>query len=131
MKKVVSIATAFILFIFLYSFTQKDKQMNTEKISVLLRFKAAKGKKQDLVNHLTQTAKLLTTNEEGTEIFTISTTPIDEEAVYVYEVYTSKEAKELHETGEAYNKARAVTNELVDGPPQVIPLFPQGGKGLK
>jgi quinol monooxygenase YgiN len=131
MKRITIIAITFISFISFYSFTKKDKKMNTEKVSVLLRFKAAKGKKQELVNHLTKTAKLLTTNEEGTEIFTISTTPIDEEAVYVYEVYSNKEAKEIHETGEAYNKARALTNELVDGPPQVIPLFPQGGKGLK
>jgi quinol monooxygenase YgiN len=131
MKRITIIAIAFISFISFYSLTKKDKKMNTEKVSVLLRFKAAKGKKQELVNHLTLTAKLLTTNEEGTEIFTISTTPIDEEAVYVYEVYSNKEAKEIHETGEAYNKARALTNELVDGPPQVIPLFPQGGKGLK
>lgn len=84
-----------------------------------------------MVNHLTSTAKSLTTNEEGTEIFTVSTTPIDEEAVYVYGVYSNKEAKALHETGDAYDKARALTNELVDGPPQVIPLFVQGGKGLK
>jgi quinol monooxygenase YgiN len=131
MKRIFFIATSVVLFISLYSFIQKDKNMNPEKVSILLRFKAAKGKKQELVNHLTQTAKLLTAKEEGTEIFTISTTPIDEEAVYVYEVYSSKEAKELHETGDAYNKARALTNELVDGPPQVIPLFPQGGKGLK
>ena len=105
--------------------------MNSEKISLLLRFKAQKGKKQDLVNHLTATAKLLTTHEEGTEIFTISTTPIDDDAVYVYEVYSSKEAKELHETGDAYNKARALMSEFVDGPPQVVPLIVQGGKGLK
>jgi quinol monooxygenase YgiN len=131
MKRITIIAITFISFISFYSFTKKDKKMNTEKVSVLLRFKTAKGKKQELVNHLTLTAKLLTTNEEGTEIFTISTTPIDEEAVYVYEVYSNKEAKEIHEIGEAYNKARALTNELVDGPPQVIPLFPQGGKGLK
>ena len=114
-----------------YSFIKNEKVMKTEKVSVLLRFKSAKGKKQELVKHLTETAKLLATNEEGTEIFTISTTPIDEEAVYVYEVYSSKEAKELHETGDAYNNARALTNELVDGPPQVVPLFVQGGKGLK
>ena len=105
--------------------------MSTEKVSVLLRFKAQKGKKQALVDHLTATAKLLTTNEDGTEIFTISTTPIDEESVYVYEVYSSKEAKVLHETGDAYNKAREITNDLVDGPPTVVPLFVQGGKGLK
>lgn len=105
--------------------------MNSEKISLLLCFKAQKGKKRDLVNHFTATAKLLTTNEEGTEIFTISTTPIDDDAVYVYEVYSSKETKELHETGEAYNKARALMSEFVDGPPQVIPLIVQGGKGLK
>lgn len=127
--KHIFIASVFLFTLF--SFTKIKENMNSEKVSVLLRFKAQKGKKQDLVNHLTATAKLLATNEEGTEIFTISTTPIDEEAVYVYEVYSSAAAKALHETGDAYNKARAMTNEFVDGPPQVVPLFVQGGKGLK
>ena len=129
--KIRQIVIGSLLFVTLLSFIKINKIMNTEKVSVLLRFKAQKGKKQDLVNHLTSTAKLLTTNEEGTEIFTVSTTPIDEEAVYVYEVYSSKEAKQLHEIGDAYNKARALTNDLVDGPPQVVPLFVQGGKGLR
>jgi quinol monooxygenase YgiN len=129
--KITLLIAGCIFFIFHDSFIEKIKKMNTQKISVLLRFKAAKGKKQELVNHLTQTATLLTTHEAGTEIFIVSTTPVDEEAVYVYEVYSSKEAKETHETGETYNKARSKTNELVEGPPQVIPLIPQGGKGLK
>jgi quinol monooxygenase YgiN len=125
-----SIGCLFILSIL--SFTQKSfTNMESQKISVLLRFKAKAGQTQALVNHLVATANQLTISEEGTEIFTISTTPIDPEAVYVYEVYSSAEAKALHETGDVYNAARAKTNEFVDGPPTVVPLIPMGGKGLK
>lgn len=104
--------------------------METQKISVLIRFKAKKGQTQALANHLVESANLLTISEKGTEIFTISTTPIDPEAVYVYEVYSDAEAKILHETGDLYTEIRFKTGEFLDGPPQVIPLVPIGGKGL-
>ena len=101
------------------------------KPSVLIKFKPAVGQKQALIDHLVATSNNLATQEEGTELFVVSTTPIDEEAVYVYEVYSSDEAKKLHESSDAYNQARQETSKLTDGIPQVIPLFPQGGKGLK
>jgi quinol monooxygenase YgiN len=87
--------------------------------------------KAELVKQLIHSADTLTPNEDGTEIWTVSTTPTDEEAVYVYEVYSSGEAKAKHETGDAYITVRQKINELVDGMPQVIPLIPQDGKGLK
>jgi quinol monooxygenase YgiN len=123
-----------LLFIFLVLLSCNNKKMameNQSKVSVLIRFKAKNGMKAELVKHLIHSADTLATNEEGTEIWTVSTTPTDEEAVYVYEVYTNAEAKAQHETGEAYATIRQKTNELVDGIPQVIPLSPQGGKGLK
>jgi quinol monooxygenase YgiN len=101
------------------------------KISVLIRFKPKNGMKAELIKQLIHSADTLTPNEDGTEIWTVSTTPTDEAAVYVYEVYSSAEAKALHETGDAYASIRQRINELVDGMPQVIPLIPQGGKGLK
>jgi quinol monooxygenase YgiN len=106
--------------------------MDTEsKVSVLLGFKAKNGMKPDLINHLIHSANTLTPNEDGTEIWWVSTTPIDEEAVYVYEVYSSAAAKALHETGDAYAAIRNKIVDFVDGMPQVIPLIPEGGKGLK
>jgi quinol monooxygenase YgiN len=105
--------------------------MTQQKPSVLIRFKPADGQKQALIDHLVATANHLATKEDGTEIFVVSSTPIDEDAVYVYEVYSSNEAKKMHESSEAYNIARQETSKLTDGIPQVIPLIPQGGKGLK
>jgi quinol monooxygenase YgiN len=129
MRKILTL----IIFLTIISCNTKNKStMNTQsKVSVLIRFKAKAGMKAALVNHLVHSANTLTPNEHGTEIWTVSTTPIDEEAVYVYEVYSSDEAKKQHETGDAYATIRQQTNELVDGMPQVIPLIPQGGKGLK
>jgi quinol monooxygenase YgiN len=85
----------------------------------------------DLVKQLVYSANILTPNEDGTEIWTVSTTPTDEEALYVCEVYSGAAAKAQHETIDAYAAIRQKVNELVDGMPQVIPLIPQGGKGLK
>jgi quinol monooxygenase YgiN len=129
MKKVV----LFIGFLtFLSCKNQKNVTMDAQsKVSVLIRFKPKVGMKAALVKHLVHSADTLTPNEDGTEIWTVSTTPIDDEAVYVYEVYSSPEAKALHETGDAYAKIRQDTGQYVDGMPQVIPLIPQGGKGLK
>jgi quinol monooxygenase YgiN len=131
-KTLTKILLITLLGITIVSFThQQFVKMENQKISILLRFKAKKGQTQALANHLVETANKLTPNELGTEIFTVSTTPIDPEAVYVYEVYTNAEAKILHETGDVYKAARDKTNEFVDGAPQVVPLIPIGGKGLK
>jgi quinol monooxygenase YgiN len=125
-----SIGCLFVLSIF--SFTQKSfTNMESQKISVLLRFKAKAGQTQALASHLVETANQLTISEEGTEIFTVSTTPIDPEAVYVYEVYSSAEAKALHETGDVYNAARAKTNEFVDGPAHRCSLNSDWGKRVE
>ncbi len=105
--------------------------MIQQKLSVLIKFKPAVGQKQALIDHLVATANNLAALEEGTEIFVVSSTPIDEEAVYVYEVYSSEAAKAEHESSEAYQIARQQTGKLTEGIPQVIPLIPQGGKGLK
>jgi quinol monooxygenase YgiN len=129
MKKVLF----FLSFLTFLSCNNKNNlKMDTQsKVSVLIRFKPKNGMKAELVKQLIHSADTLTPNEDGTEIWTVSTTPTDEEAVYVYEVYSSGEAKAQHETGEAYATVRQKINELVDGMPQVIPLIPQGGKGLK
>ena len=106
-------------------------QPATSKASVLIRFQPAAGKKAELVAHLLQTAAELTPGEAGTEVWTVSTSPVEEDAVYVYEVYSSAAAQQAHEASPAYAIARAATNALLAGPPQVTPLVALGGKGLK
>ncbi len=129
MKNIIFISI-FLTAIFCNNLNKKEME-TTSKVSVLIRFKAKSGMKSQLVKHLVNAAKTLTPNEDGTEIWVVSTTPIDEDAVYVYEVYSNEESKKQHETGDIYATIRQQTNEFVDGMPQVIPLFPQGGKGLK
>lgn len=101
------------------------------KNSVFIQFTAAPGQRDALVRHLVATAAQLTPHEAGTEIWTVSTSPAQPDAVYVYEVYSSAEAQAAHEASPAYAQARAATNALLAGPPQVTPLEPAGGKGLK
>lgn len=100
------------------------------KPSVLIKFEPLAGHKQALIDHLISTSNNLA-EEEGTELFVVSTSPIEVDAVYVYEVYSSEEAKMLHESSGYYKIAREETNKLINGIPEVTPLFPMGGKGLK
>jgi quinol monooxygenase YgiN len=95
----------------------------------MIKFIAAPGKRDELAQHLSQTAQLWQ-SEPGTLLWTVHLSPIEPESVWVYEVYSSPEAKAAHETGDAYAAARAGTNALLGGPPEVFPLIPLGGKGL-
>ncbi len=104
--------------------------MQFQKVSVLTRFKPVQGKKEELIEYLVDTANTLSANEPGTEICVVSTTPIDESAVYLYEVYAGQPDKDKHESTSAYGVALKKTKDLTQGSPEVIPLVPQGGKGM-
>jgi quinol monooxygenase YgiN len=107
------------------SIIRKPKNMT----GVMLKFTAQTGKRDALVAHLIDTARLAKA-EEGTLLWTVHLSPIDPNAVYLYEAYASDAAKQLHESSDEYATARAGTNALVAGPPEVFPLLPVGGKGL-
>ena len=132
--KIIVVVAVFIIACSFFGKVENEHTMSgkieNEKVSVLLKFKAANGKKQELIDHLTKTIKLTSMNEEGTEIHTVSTSSIDD-FIYVYEVFSNKEATTLHQSSEAYKKARLKIDSLLAGPPEVVPLMPQGGKGLK
>lgn len=103
--------------------------MQFQKVSVLTRFKPVKGKKEELIEYLVDTANTLSANETGTEICVVSTTPIDDSAVYLYEVYAGQPDKDKHESTKAYGVALKKTQDLIEVAPEIIPLIPQGGKG--
>ena len=122
-----------VLVILTCSFCWKTKNTGfetSERVSVLLRFKAIDGKKQELIDHMTNMVNNLSENEDGTEIHTISTSPNDD-YIYVYEVFSSEEALKAHQSSEGYKKGRVKLDALIDGPPQVTALSLQAGKGLK
>jgi quinol monooxygenase YgiN len=97
------------------------------KPSVFIKFIAQPGKRDALVAHLTSVGKA-SEAEIGTEAFSVHISPIDSNAVFVYELYTDAKAKEAHESTSSYAFARAKTGEMLAGPPEVFPLIAVGGK---
>jgi quinol monooxygenase YgiN len=107
--------------------------MNTsntnQRTGVVITFKAKPGQRNALAQHLLEAARSYAP-EQGTDLFLISESPVDPDAVIVYESYASDAAKIAHETASGYGEIRAKTGIFLAGPPQVTPISPLGGKGL-
>jgi quinol monooxygenase YgiN len=107
--------------------------MNTvkqnQRTGVIITFKAKPGQRDALAQHLLEAARSYMI-EQGTELFLINESPVDPDAIIVYESYSSDAAKAAHETASGYAEIRAKTGPFLAGPPQVTPLLPLGGKGL-
>ena len=95
---------------------------------VMIRFNAQAGKGDALARHLLQTAKIAET-ETATSLWLVHRDPRDADAVWLYEAYASDEGRRVHEAGAEYARARAETESMLAGPPEVFPLVPVGGKG--
>ena len=102
--------------------------MQFQKASVLIKYKPIHGKKEELIKHLIDTANNFSGNESGIEIFLVSTSPLDDNVVYLYEVYTGQPDKDKYESTPEYSFSRQNIKNLTQGAPEVIPLIPQGGK---
>ncbi|MBW4471872.1 MAG: antibiotic biosynthesis monooxygenase [Stenomitos rutilans HA7619-LM2] len=99
------------------------------KIGVFLRFVARDGKKEALLKHLLETAEIAG-KEPGTKLWTVHSSPIEPNTVWVYEAYADEQSKKRHESTPEYASAREDTGRLLAHPPQAFPLIPVGGKGL-
>jgi quinol monooxygenase YgiN len=100
-----------------------------QRIGVIITFKAKPGRRDALAQYLLEAAKSYQ-GEQGTELFLISRSPVDPDAIVVYESYSSDAAKAAHESAAGYSEIRAKTGPFLAGRPQVLPLLPLGGKGL-
>lgn len=99
------------------------------KIGVFIKFTAKPGMRDELVEHFRSLVKTANA-ERGTEDWAFHVSPIEPDAVWLYEVYESQEAKDLHDSTQINAEAKAKTHELTVGAPEVVPLIPIAGKGL-
>jgi quinol monooxygenase YgiN len=106
-----------------------NKLLTNQRVGVIITFKAKPGQRDGLAQHLLEAAGSYAP-EHGTDLFLISQSPVDPDAVIVYESYSSDAAKAAHESASGYSEIRAKTGPFLAGPPQVMPLLPLGGKGL-
>jgi quinol monooxygenase YgiN len=95
------------------------------KPGVFIKFTAQPGKRDALAEHLSAIGKA---TAPATEAFSVHISPVDANAVFVYERYADADAKEAHEATAAYAAARAKTGEMLAGAPEVFPLIAVGGK---
>jgi len=105
--------------------------MDPIKVSLLKKYCVTAEKKEALIDHILAFASKLAANEDGTELFIVSTSPTDENVIFIYIVYANEEVRTLHENSDTYITYRTAVNNLVSGIPEIIFLTPQGGKGLK
>ena len=101
----------------------------SEKVGVVIRFKAQPGRAGELSRHLLASAPA-GADESGTLVWTVHSSAAEPDEVWVYEVYADRAAQEAHEATPAYSAAREKTGDFLAGPPEVFPLLPLGGKGL-
>jgi quinol monooxygenase YgiN len=100
------------------------------KVGMLIKFTAKPGQGRTLQTHLSS-LKAVTDGEPETEVFVASLSVTEPDVVYLFEVYSSQAGQEAHDANPENIAAKARTAELLGGPPQVMPLAPTMGTGLK
>lgn len=99
------------------------------KAGILIKFTAKPGMREALVAHF-QSLVQIADSEEGTEDWTFHLSPVEPDAVWLYEVYKDQAAMDFHNSTRTNSEAKAKTEELTVGAPDVFPLIPIAGKGL-
>jgi quinol monooxygenase YgiN len=99
------------------------------KVGNLVKFAAKSGKREELVEHFRTLLDVVNT-ENGTQNWAVHISPIEPDAVWLYEIYTDQAAMDLHDSTEIMTQAKLKTQELTQGRPEVFPLIPIVGKGL-
>jgi quinol monooxygenase YgiN len=91
---------------------------------------ATPGNRERLVAKFLEAAEIQRENPDC-ELMFVSTSPSDDDAVYLTEVWASEESWERARRGEAITAWSEGMPALVAGPPESTPLDPVGGKGLR
>lgn len=99
------------------------------KVGVLVKFTAKPGLQDQLAEHFR--SLVATANaESGTEDWAFHRSPVEPDAVWLYEVYKDQLAMAAHNDAEVTIRAKATTHDLMTGVLEVVPLLPIAGKDL-
>ena len=93
------------------------------------RIRARPGKREDLTAKFMEISVIQRDNP-ACELSIVSTSPEDDQVVFLTEVWTSAEEHERARHSPEVEAWAADMPELVDGPPDTTPLEIVGGKGL-
>jgi quinol monooxygenase YgiN len=99
------------------------------KIAVIAKLTAAEGKRDDLVAAM---GPMMTAVEAevGTEVYALHKDLGDDNAVWVYELYTDNAALDAHSSSEAMAAFGASLGGLLGGAPEIMLLEPVSDTGL-
>jgi quinol monooxygenase YgiN len=98
-------------------------------VSLLIKFTAKPGMRDALID-LFRSLVTTVNSEAGTIDWAVHISPIEPDAVWLYEVYQDQAAMDLHNSTEINAQAKVKIGELTTGRPEVFPLIPMAGKGL-
>lgn len=99
------------------------------KVGILIKFTTKPGSRDELVEHF-RSLVATANSERGTEDWAFHLSPVEPDAVWLYEVYKDQSAMDAHNNAEITVQAKAKTHELTAGVPDVVPLMPIAGKGF-
>lgn len=99
------------------------------KLAMNVKLVTKDGKRDELVDAFADYLPEVE-SEEGTLVYAIHTDSSDENAVWVYELYTDQDALMAHSSSEAFKGISGKLADLLEGPPELIVLTPAHAKGL-
>ncbi len=99
------------------------------QVSAMAKLQSAAGKRDELVEAF-QVAIRTASHEPGTRYYILHTDNKDEETLWVYELYESQEAQDLHRHSDDFAALGALLGPLLGGRPEMTYMTPIAGKGL-
>jgi quinol monooxygenase YgiN len=99
------------------------------KTSMFVKLSAQDGKRDDLLAALDR--MLVAVNEEaGTEIYAFNLDTTDDNAIWIYELYTDADALAAHSSSDAMATLLGEVGGLLGDAPLMVTTTPVSGKGI-
>jgi quinol monooxygenase YgiN len=99
------------------------------KIAVIAKITALEGKRPEVVAGLGPMLDNVE-SEEGTLLYQMLEDQVDENTIWMYELYTDQAAFDAHSSSEAMKALGHSLGGLLAGRPELFFTKPVGGKGL-
>ena len=99
------------------------------KVSLIAKLPLQPGKRDAFVDAFRPMMEAVN-DEAGTELYILNFQDDDENVVWVYELYTDKDAMAVHSGSEAMANLFGALGDLLGGAPELISCTPQLAEGV-
>ena len=100
------------------------------KVSLIAKLPLQPGKRDAFVEAFTPMMRAVN-DEAGTELYVLNFQDDDENVVWVYELYTDKDAMAAHSASSAMAELFGALGDLLAGAPDLIACTPHMAKGVE